>query len=141
MLVKAAYGVEQNIMLFVEVSSTSPQVFSFYREDPRISSHTVVTDSDKHGIEVMSQRVSIVVLLQLSPHNFEKRIYHDQLSINRGNTANLLYPFRTRKKLKVTKERFMFLNLFFKSKGTLPFDRQCFISLHLSYAVMYFLRE
>ena len=90
MLVKAAYSVEQNFMLFVEMSSTSPQVFSFYRHDPRICSQAVVTDNGKNDIEVVSQCVIIVVLLQLGLHSVDKRIYHDQLPVYGGNTANLL---------------------------------------------------
>ncbi len=77
-------------MLFVEMSSTSALIFSFYRQDSWISSHAVVTYSSKNGIEVVSQRVSIVVLLQLGLRSCDKRIYHDQLPVNGGNTANLL---------------------------------------------------
>src|SRR6266566_4474519 len=126
-------------MLFVEMSSTSALIFSFYRQDSWISGHAVVTDSGKNGIEVVSQRVSIVVLLLLGLRSCDKRIYHDQLPVNRGNTANLPCPFRTRKMLKVTKERFMFLNLFFKSKGPLAFVRQCLRSLLQLYGVVYLL--
>ena len=35
----------------------------------------------------------------------------------------------------------MFLNLFFKNKGPLAFVHQCFVSLRLSFAGMYFWGE
>ncbi len=140
-LVKAASGEEQNIMLSIETSSTSALIFSFYRQNPWISRHAVITDGGENRIEIVNQRVSIVLLLQLRLRDGDKRIYHNQLSVNGGNTAHLLQPFRTYKTLKMAKERFVFLYLFFKSKGLLAFVRQCFVSLHLSLALMYSLGE
>ena len=88
-LVKAASSVEQNIMLFVEMSSTPALIFIFYRHNPWISSFPVVTDSGKNRVEIVSQGISIVVLLQFSLRSCDKGIDHDQLPVNRGNTANL----------------------------------------------------
>ena len=72
--------------------------------------------------------MSIVVLLQLSLRYNNQRIYHDQLSVNGGKTTNLLKPSRTHKTLIVAQERFVFLYLFFKSKGPLALVLQCFLS-------------
>ena len=88
-LVKAASSVEQNIMLFVEMSSTPALIFIFYRHNPWISSYPVVTDSGKNRIEIVNQGISILILLQLSLRSCDKRIDHDQLPFNRGDTANL----------------------------------------------------
>jgi hypothetical protein len=111
-------------MLAIETGSSSALIFRFYRQNPWISSRAVGTDGSKNHIEIVSQRVCIVVLLQLSLRAGDEGSYHDQLSVNSGKTTNLLKPFRTHKTLKVTQERFMFLNLFFKSRAL-----QCFLSL------------
>src|SRR5260370_32070302 len=89
-LIKAASGEKQNIMLIIEMSSTSALIFSFYRQNPGISSQAVVTDGDKNRVEVASQRLSVVVLLQLSLRSRDKRIYHDELPVNSSKTTKLL---------------------------------------------------
>src|SRR6266568_8365094 len=89
-----------------------------------MSSRAVVPDGGKNHIEIVSQRVNIVVVLQFNLSYGNKRIYHDQLPINRGKATNQLKPFRTHKALKVSQKRFVFLYLFFKSRAL-----HCFLSL------------
>ncbi len=54
MLIKAASGEKQNSMFIIEMSSTSALLFSFYRQNPWVSSQAVVTDGDKNRVEVAS---------------------------------------------------------------------------------------
>src|SRR5258708_39639433 len=86
-LIKAASGEKQNIMFIIEMSSISTLLFSFYRQNPGISTQAVVTDGDENRVEVARQRLSVVVLLQLSLRSREKRIYHDELPANSSKTS------------------------------------------------------
>jgi len=92
MLVQVASGKEHHSMLSIETGSPSALIVRFYRHNPCISCQAVVTDGRKDHREIMSQGVSIVMVLQLRLRCAHQRIDHEQLPVNGGNPTNLFKP-------------------------------------------------
>src|SRR6266581_1819964 len=80
-LVQVAGRIEPHIMPAIETGSPSALIVRFYRHNPRISRQAVVTDGGKNSRKIVSQGVSIVVLVQLSLRGAHQCIDHDQLSV------------------------------------------------------------